>query len=190
MDIGGKFPIQVSPIQTKTLICLRWSCEQDCLSKDSKSEIHSRICGFRCDRVLVVGPVDWSLKTTKCGLDKPHSDKGPLREDRLWAQGAAAQAPKLLPLQTESDYRQARGQAGHWKHRHEQTIRYYLKESSAFQRKMVPLSVTLTIGSSTWHWISHLRRMNTATHSCVLTKIMTALFSLLFNTYKGKFMRP
>lgn len=100
------------------------------------------------------------------------------------------QAPKLLPLlQPESDYRQAWGQAGHWKHRHEQTIRYYLKESSAFQRKMVPLSVTLTIGSSTWHWISHLRRMNTATHSCLRAKIMRALFSPLFNAYKGKFMR-
>lgn len=146
--------------------------------------MHSRICGFRRDRLLVAGPVDWSLRTTKCGLDKASADK-----DRLWAQGAAAQAPKLLPLQPESDYRQARGQAGHSKHRHEQTIRYYLKESSAFQRKMVPLSVTLTIGSSTWHWISHLRRMNTATHSCGPTKIMRALFSLLFNTYKGKFMR-
>lgn len=113
-----------------------------------------------------------------------------MKGDSLWAQGAAAPAPKLLPLlQTESDYRQARGQAGHWKHRHEQTIRYYLKESSAFQRKMVPLSVTLTIGSSTWHWISHLRRMNSAAHSCALTKIMRALFSLLFDTYKGKFMR-
>lgn len=151
-----------------------------------ESKMHSGICGFRWDGVLVVGPADWSLKTTKRGLDKPQADKG--QEDRVWAQGAAAQAPKL-PLQTESDYRQARGQAGHWKHRHEQTIRYYLKESSAFQRKMVPLSVTLTIGSSTWHWISHLRRMNTATHSCVLAKIMRALFSPLFNTYKDKFMR-
>lgn len=82
-----------------------------------------------------------------------------------------------------------RGQAGHWEHRDEQTIRYYLKESSALQRKMVPLSVTLTIGSSTWHWISHLRRMNTATHSFILTKIMRALFSLLFKTYKEKLMR-
>lgn len=82
-----------------------------------------------------------------------------------------------------------RGQAGHWEHRDEQTIRYYLKESSAFQRKMVPLSVTLTIGSSTWHWISHLRRMNSVPHSCILTKIMRALFSLLFKTYKGELMR-
>lgn len=187
MDISGKFPTKVNLIQTTTLICLRRSC--DCLSKDSKAKMHSQICGFRCDRVSFVGPMEWSLKTTKCGLDKPHAGRGPLQEDRLWAQGAAAQAPKLLPPQTESDYRQARGQAGHWKHRHGQTIRYYLKESSAFQRKMVPLSVMLMIGSSTWHWISHLRRMNTATHSCVLTKIMRALFSLLFNTYKGKFMR-
>lgn len=79
-----------------------------------------------------------------------------------------------------------RGQAGHWEHRDEQTIRYYLKESSAFRKKMVPLSVTLTIGSSTWHWISHLRRMNTASHSCILTKIMTALFHSCLRHIKGR----
>lgn len=54
---------------------------------------------------------------------------------------------------------------------------------------MVPLSVTLTIGSSTWHWISHLRRMNTTSHSCTLSKIMRGLFSPLFKTYKGELMR-
>lgn len=74
----------------------------------------------------------------KFGFDKPHADPG-----RAYSEHRALlhmQAPKLLPLlQPESDYRQAWGQAGHWKHRHEQTIRYYLKESSAFQRKMVPL---------------------------------------------------
>lgn len=53
---------------------------------------------------------------------------------------------------------------------------------------MVPLSVTLTIGCSTWHWISHLRRMNTTTHSYIRTKIMRALFSPLFKRYKGKLM--
>lgn len=169
MDTGGKFPAQPSVSRTKGVDSLRL-CSVYFVFTSEKSR----------------RPFEGS--DAKFGLDRPHADPG--RADSEPRALVHMQAPKLLPLlQPESDYRQAWGQAGHWKHRHEQTIRYYLKESSAFQRKMVPLSVTLTIGSSTWHWISHLRRMNTATHSCLLAKIMRALFSPLFNAYKGKFMR-
>lgn len=133
------------------------------------------------------------LNTTKCGLDrvqKPHVDKWPLQVDKLWKQGSCCTRRKLLPLLLRQNLITGEpwGQAGHWEHGDEQTIRYYLKESSVFQRKMVPLSVTLTTGLSTWHWISHLRRMNTTTHSWILTKIMRGLFSPLFRTYKGTLM--
>lgn len=134
------------------------------------------------------------LKTTKWGLDcvrKPHADRWPLQVDKLGKQGPCCTRRKLLPLLLQQNLITGKpwGQAGHWEHGDEQTIRYYLKESSVFQRKMVPLSVTLTIGLSTWHWISHLRRMNTTTHSWILTKIMRGLFSPLFKTYKGKLMQ-
>lgn len=102
-------------------------------------------------------------------------------------QAPAAQDPKCyLCCRLNLITGRPRGQTGHWEHRDEQTIRYYLKESSAFRKKMAPLSVTLTIGSSTWHWISHLRRMNTASHSCILTKIMTALFHSCLRHIKGR----